>query len=125
MIKPGGAGLCGTVPKPRMDARSKNQQLLSPQQTLPKSRACMRGFRQGSVANLPISIQRWHFRKTKHIIEESMRFTAFILALSYPALTAHAAARPIEFNRYVRPILPDKCTVCHAAVAASNQYSHR
>jgi hypothetical protein len=50
MIKPGGAGFCGTVPKPRMDARSNNQQLLSPQQTLPKSSACMRGFRQGSVA---------------------------------------------------------------------------
>src|SRR5713226_7180389 len=49
-----------------------------------------------------------------------MRFFASILAL-YPALNAYAAARPIEFNRDVRPILSDKCYSCHGADAVSKK----
>src|SRR4029077_4525794 len=65
-----------------------------------------------------LPIHCWHFRLTKHIIEESMRLTTLILALFHVAL---AANRPIEFNRDVRPILSDKCYSCHGADAVSKK----
>jgi hypothetical protein len=47
-----------------------------------------------------------------------MRLTILILALFH---VAHAANRPIEFNRDVRPILSDKCYSCHGADAVSKK----
>ena len=50
-----------------------------------------------------------------------MRLFVLIVTLCYPALTAYSAARSIEFNRDVRPILSDKCYNCHGADAVTKK----
>lgn len=54
-----------------------------------------------------------------------MRSLTFVLALLFPAINLFCEERPLEFNRDIRPILSDKCYLCHGPDATAKKIALR